>query len=85
MKITKKHLHAVQDEARKMFVELPGPVYLQGEPLKDKNLSESERLVYCYLQGCISMLASNKLLVDGWESKIELNVEMESSEPGVED
>lgn len=85
MKITKNHLQAIMDEARRRFVELPSPVHLDGDTGTKRALNDGERLAYCYLQGCLLTLNANKLLCDGWEEKISIDIQTESSEQAVED
>lgn len=84
MNVTKKHLSQIMDEARKLYVELPGPVYLDGDIDASRNLSEGERLALCYLKSCLLTLNINSVLCDGWENKFSINIQSESSEPAVD-
>jgi hypothetical protein len=80
MKLTKKHLMQIADEARKTYVSIPNNIYLFGD-IDTKNLSESERLTLCYLQGCLLTLNANQVLCSDWESKLEISILSQDSEP----
>lgn len=79
MNLTKKHLMQIMDEARKQYIELHNPVYLYGDVGLDKTLTDGERLALCYLRGAILTLNSNKLLCEGFEDKLKIEVEVETS------
>ncbi len=73
------------DETRKRFVDLPSPIHLDGDIGTKRALNDGERLALCYLQGCLLTLNQNKLLCDGWEEKISIDIQTESSEQAVEE
>ena len=69
----------IMDEARRQYIELRSPAHLYGDTGHDKILTDGERLALCYLNGCILTLNANSLLCDGFEDKLSIEVESESS------
>ena len=83
--ISKQDLHAIMDEARRRFLDLAGPLQMEGDKGPSRHLNDGERLALCYLHGVLLTLSKNNLLCDGWEHKLSTETDSDSSEPATDD